>query len=51
LRSVGSKSFKPREHIYPEYISRMGSVKFSAVINKVSQTKRTRNIPRSQSLL
>ena len=47
LNSVGSKVLKQREHIYAEYIANLGSVKFSAVINKISQTKKTRNIPKS----
>ena len=47
LNSVGSKVLKRREHIYAEYVANLGSVKFSAVINKISQTKKTRNIPKS----
>ena len=51
LNSVGRKSVKKHEHIYEEYVTNMSSVKFAAVINKISQTKKTRNMQRSESLL
>ena len=43
LKSIERKSVKKRERIYAEYIANMGSAKFSAVINKISQTRKTRN--------
>jgi hypothetical protein len=43
LKSIERKSVKKHERIYEEYVTNMGSAKFSAVINKISQTRKTRN--------
>jgi hypothetical protein len=50
LKVVGTKKLRLPSPNYPEYISNLKPIDFSAKINQIVQTRRTRSVKKSDSL-